>query len=89
LLARPSTINASTILPHSQTPVLITNQIGKQNIFQAMFSPTFSYFAAPIIPKAVPTNPPPGFTTYLVFDGNQGQVSLKIHLSYWKILFLF
>jgi hypothetical protein len=54
-----------------------------------MFSPIFSYFVAPIIPKAVPTNPPPGFTTYLVFDGNQGQVSLKIHLSYWKILFLF
>jgi len=29
---------------------------------------------APIIPKAVPSNPSPGFTTYLVFDGGQGQL---------------
>lgn len=29
---------------------------------------------APIIPKTVPTNPVPGFTTYLVFDGGQGQL---------------
>ncbi|UJR16092.1 hypothetical protein I4U23_003004 [Adineta vaga] len=59
LLARPSIISTSTILPHSQQPILLSNQI------------------APIIPKvasAIPTNTPQGFTTYLVVDGNQGQL---------------
>ncbi|CAF1624942.1 unnamed protein product [Adineta ricciae] len=59
LLARPSIISTSTILPHPQQPILLGNQI------------------APIIPKAAPTiqtNTPPGFTTYLVVDGNQGQL---------------
>jgi hypothetical protein len=32
----------------------------------------------------VQTNPAPGFTTYLVVDGNQGQVCLQIHLSNFK-----
>ncbi|CAF1311384.1 unnamed protein product [Adineta steineri] len=59
LLARPSIINTSTILPHSQQPILIGNQI------------------APFTPKAIPSipaNSSPGFTTYLVVDGNQGQL---------------
>jgi hypothetical protein len=55
LLARPTTINASTILPHTQAPVLITNQIGKQPIFQAISTLFSLTFLAPIIPKAVPT----------------------------------
>ncbi|CAF3979677.1 unnamed protein product [Rotaria sp. Silwood2] len=67
LLARPSTGKTSTILPQPQKAVLLGNQM------------------APLIPKPVPTTNVPivkpsttnqshGFTTYLVVDGNQGQL---------------
>ncbi|CAF3485482.1 unnamed protein product [Rotaria socialis] len=59
VLARPATFNTSTIFPLSQKPVLFGNSI------------------TPIVPKAVTSiqpNPPAGLTTYLVVDGNQGQL---------------
>ncbi|CAF0913134.1 unnamed protein product [Rotaria sp. Silwood1] len=67
LLARPSTGKTSTILPQPQKTVLLGNPM------------------APLIPKPVPatnvpvvkpstTNQSQGFTTYLVVDGNQGQL---------------
>ncbi|CAF2562963.1 unnamed protein product [Rotaria sp. Silwood2] len=59
VLARPSTINTSAILPYSSKPIILNNQ------------------NTPIIPKSVTsiqTNPSPGFTTYLVVDGSQGQL---------------
>ncbi|CAF5215680.1 unnamed protein product, partial [Rotaria magnacalcarata] len=59
VLARPTTFNTSTIFPFSQKPVLFGNSI------------------TPIVPKAVTSiqpNSPAGLTTYLVVDGNQGQL---------------
>ncbi|CAF3373032.1 unnamed protein product [Rotaria sp. Silwood1] len=59
VLARPSTIKAATIIPCTPKPILHNNQI------------------TPIIPKTVTsiqTTSSPGFTTYLVVDGSQGQL---------------
>lgn len=66
LLAKPSTGKPSPILPQPQKPVLVSNQM------------------APLVPKPITTNgqivkpsstnQSAGFTTYLVVDGNQGQL---------------
>lgn len=66
LLAKPSTGKPSPILPQPQKSVLVSNQM------------------TPLIPKPIATNgqvvkptttnQTPGFTTYLVVDGNQGQL---------------
>ncbi|CAF3490015.1 unnamed protein product [Rotaria socialis] len=66
LLARPSTGKTSCILPQPQKTVLLSNQM------------------TPLVPKPISANVPivkpsaanqsQGFTTYLVVDGNQGQL---------------
>ncbi|CAF1206065.1 unnamed protein product [Rotaria sordida] len=67
LLARPSTGKTSTILPQPQKTVVLGNQM------TPLIPKPVSTTNVPVI-KPSATNQSQGFTTYLVVDGNQGQL---------------